>query len=71
MPVRAAPPAAQQQTANQKQVTFPLRLAGFKLAYDGAGFNPVAEKAKQDQLQDEVNRRAEEKRKTLGEKPTN
>lgn len=62
---------AQQQTANQKQATFPLKLAGFKLAYDGAGFNPVAEKAKQDQLQDEMNKRAEEMRKKLGEKPTN
>jgi invasion protein IalB len=59
-----------QQTQNQKQATFPMKLAGFKLAYDGAGFNPQADKAKQDQLQDEMNKRAEEMRKKLGEKPT-
>lgn len=60
-----------QQTQNQKQATFPMKLAGFKLAYDGAGFNPQAEAAKQTQLQDEMNKRAEEMRKKLGEKPAN
>lgn len=60
-----------QQTQNQKQATFPMKLAGFKVAYDGAGFNPQAEAAKQSQLQDEMNKRAEEMRKKLGEKPAN
>ncbi|WP_244301464.1 invasion associated locus B family protein [Stappia sp. P2PMeth1] len=57
-------------TLNQqaKQVPFQLTLTGFTKVYDGAAINPEELQQKQQQLQSELQKRAEEARQKLIEK---
>lgn len=48
-----------------KQVRFDLTLIGFTAAYDGEGMNPEQLQAKNEQLQEELERRAQEVRDRL------
>ncbi|WP_160140526.1 invasion associated locus B family protein [Blastochloris tepida] len=55
------------QVVNQtgRPVSFPISLAGFGKAYDGAPLDPKAVEEQQKKLQDEMQKRAEELRKKL------
>ncbi|MGX1097878.1 invasion associated locus B family protein [Amorphus sp. MBR-141] len=54
-------------TLNQqaKPVNFDVTLKGFTSAYDGAALDPQALRQQQEQLQDELNRKAQEARQRL------
>ena len=47
------------------EIAFTLPLAGFGKSYDGAAIDPKVLEEQQKQLQDELQKRAEEERKRL------
>ena len=51
------------------EIAFTLPLAGFGKAFDGAPIDPAVLEAQQKQLQDELQKRAEEERKRLETQP--